>query len=152
MAHDGSHDVQLGVLTRTFTSLALSLFVAASMAGCQSEPEPKHLRQYSIYTHCGVGQIEIGGVTYYPMSIYANGELVAGGGEVRVGAGGPTPWIDTDGVTSGYPEGVADLNYTFGTIYVPGDGTAEFAVADGIHTVTFSNDRDDAAWIVEGCS
>ena len=138
--------------TGTLRSVALGLSATALLAGCGNDEPTAHLRAFSIFTHCGVGTTDIGGVTYYPTAIYANGELVAGGeGAVVTGDGGPMPWIQNDGLATVYPEQVVDPNYTYGTILVPGDGTAEFAVNDGIHTISYSTDADDAAWIIEAC-
>lgn len=133
---------------------AVGAAAAVLLVGCgsTSTPEPSHLRQFSIHTHCGVGATEIAGTTYYPTAIYANGELVAGGENApQILTGGPTPWLRGTDLDTQYPEGVADLNYTYGTVAVLDDGTAEFAVADGIHTVRYSPDPDDAVWVVENC-
>jgi len=99
-----------------------------------------------------VGTAEFAGVTYYPTAIYANGELIAGGDQApQILAGGPTPWLSPAGLDPTYPEGVADMNFTYGTVAVLDDGTAEFAVADGVHTIRYSPDPDDAVWVIEGC-
>lgn len=135
-------------------AVALAAAGLVALAGCGGDagPEPSHLRAFAIHTHCGVGEAEIAGIVYYPTAIYANGELIAGGdGAPQILTGGPTPWITSDGLTSDYPEGVADNNFTFGTVATFDDGTAEFAVADGIHTVRYSANSDDAVWVVENC-
>jgi len=125
-----------------------------ALAGCDSNPspEPSHLRQFTIHTHCGLGETEIAGTTYYPTAIYANGELVAGGDDApQILTGGPTPWLWGTGLKPEFPEGIADANYTHGTVAAFEDGTAEFAVADGIHTVRYSPNPEDAVWVVPNC-
>ena len=120
------------------------LALVLALSGCNDAPdEHPGGREMHYPTHCGVGQVSVGGVTYYPTGIYKDGEPFA----TDPGAnGGPTPWDDPLDPT------VSNGNATFGVIVMGDDGTAEFFVNGGDYSVRLSDDEAEALWIIEGCA
>ena len=90
------------------TVVALAFVVGLALGGCDDTvDEHPGGREINYPTHCGVGQMRLGGVTYYPTGIYKDGEPFATDSGAN---GGPTPWD--------YPHdpAVSDGNSTFGVI------------------------------------
>ena len=109
---------------------------------------------YEYATHCGVGQVDVGGTTYYPTGVFDGDEPLTGADPSwYTSAGGPTPWITVVDDRVVYDEGAADMNSTYGTLeQFEDDGTAVFHVKGGRWSIHLSADEADAAWTIEGCA
>lgn len=105
-------------------------------------------------THCGVGQVDAGGTTYFPTAVYDGDEPVTGADPSwYTSAGGPTPWITVVDNRVVYANGAADMNMTHGTLELfEADGAAIFHVTGGRWSIHLSDDPADAAWTIEGCA
>lgn len=138
---------------RTHALLAAAAGVAL-LAGCGadgSKATPGEPFEYA--THCGVGQVDVGGTTYYPTAVYDGDEPVTGSDPSwYTSAGGPTPWITVVDDRVVNKDGAADNYATHGTIErFDADGTAIFHVKGGRWSIHLSDDPADAAWTIDGC-
>lgn len=134
--------------------LLVGLGGCANPGGSPTTSDAMPGEAFTYPTHCGVGQVNVDGIMYYPTGVFDKGQPVTGSDPSwYVSAGGPTPWITVvDHVVT--PEaGAADMNNTFGTLERnDADGTAVFHVNGGRWSVHLSADKADAAWVIEGCA
>jgi hypothetical protein len=141
-------------------AIAFAAGVLIGMGGCATLGGTSALSNatpgepFAYPTHCGVGQVNVGGTTYYPTGVFDGDEPVTGSDPSwYVSAGGPTPWITVADHLVVWEEGTSDMNSTYGTLERgDADGTAVFHVNGGRWSIRLSTDAAAAAWFIEGCA
>lgn len=149
---------------RNFRVVAAAIAFAAGMllgiSGCtapggtSATTDAMPGEPFTYFTHCGVGQVNVDGTTYFPTGVFDGVEPVTGSDPSwYVSAGGPTPWFTVVDNTFVAEEGTGDPNETNGTLERnDAEGTAVFHVNGGRWSVHLSTDEADAAWVIEGCA
>ena len=138
--------------TGAFFGVAVS---ASALAGCATDDAgPQRGEPFEYATHCGVGQVDVDGITYYPTAVFdGDNRVTENDPSWHASSGGPTPWIRVENERVVYVAGAADANSTHGTLeLIDADGTAVFHVEGGRWSIHLSADPTDAAWIIDGCA